>query len=184
MTILQALKVVLFCPQKWYSNCAAKIPCDVIWVPQDQFSMAESKTSKRQRGRYCVAGAPNQQSCQSRSFTLGIRMYKFPKDPVVRAKLNGFNSSADIDMTSRIRHLSTIRFVRTIWKNRVMRKTWPCSAVWRPRVLKRKTLCRPVSHVQYTQTDTVRNYKFTIRTVWQIVKDSFRSVYNRKIVPH
>ena len=40
------------------------------------------------------------------------------------------------------------------------------------------------SHVQYTQTDTVRNYKFTIRTVWQIVKDSFRSVYNRKIVPH
>ena len=22
------------------------------------------------------------------------------------------------------------------------------------------------SHVQYTQTDTVRNYKFTIRTVW------------------
>ena len=39
------------------------------------------------------------------------------------------------------------------------------------------------SHVQYTQTDTVRNYKFTIRTVWQIAKDSFRSVYNRKIVP-
>ena len=59
---------------------------DVIWVPQGQFSMAESKTSKRQRGRYCVAGAPNQQSCQNRSFTQGIRMYKFPKDPVVRAK--------------------------------------------------------------------------------------------------
>ena len=29
------------------------------------------------------------------------------------------------------------------------------------------------SCVQYTQTDTVRNYKFTIRSVWQIVKDSF-----------
>ena len=40
------------------------------------------------------------------------------------------------------------------------------------------------SHVQYTQTDTVRNYKFTIRTVWQIIKDRLRSVYNRKIVPH
>ena len=48
--------------------------------------MAESKTSKRQQGRYCVAGAPNQQSCQNRSFTLGIRMYKCPKDPVVRSK--------------------------------------------------------------------------------------------------
>ena len=49
---------------------------------------------------------------------------------------NGFNSSAGIDMTSRIRHLSTLRFVRPISKNHVMRKTWPCSAAWRPRVLK------------------------------------------------
>ena len=62
------------------------IAADVILVPEDQYSMAESKTSRRQRGRYCVAGAPNQQSCQNRSFTPGIRMYKFPKDPVVRAK--------------------------------------------------------------------------------------------------
>ena len=59
---------------------------DVILVPEDQFTMAESKAGKRQRGRYCVAGAPNQQSCQNRSFTPGIRMYKFPKDPVVRGK--------------------------------------------------------------------------------------------------
>ena len=36
---------------------------DVIWVPEDQFSMAESKASKGQRGRYCVAGAPSQRSC-------------------------------------------------------------------------------------------------------------------------
>ena len=59
-------------------------PADVILVPEDQFSMAESKTGKRQRGRYCVTGASNQQSCQNGSFTPGIRMYKFPKDPVVR----------------------------------------------------------------------------------------------------
>ena len=81
---------MLFCPQKWYSNCAVKIPrdksCYVILVPEDRFSMAESKAGKRQRGRYCVAGAPSQQNCQNRSFTPGIRMYKFPKDPVVRGK--------------------------------------------------------------------------------------------------
>ena len=41
---------------------------------------------KRQRGRYCVAGTPNQQSCQNRSFTPGIRMYQFPADPAVRAR--------------------------------------------------------------------------------------------------
>ena len=43
---------------------------------------------KRERGRYCVAGPPNQQSCQNRSFTRGIRMYQMqlPADPAVRAK--------------------------------------------------------------------------------------------------
>ena len=41
---------------------------------------------KKQRGRYCIAGTPNQQSCQNRSFTPGIGMYQFPADPAVRAK--------------------------------------------------------------------------------------------------
>ena len=43
---------------------------------------------KMERGRYCVAGPPNQQSCQNRSFTRGIRMYQMqlPADPAVRAK--------------------------------------------------------------------------------------------------
>lgn len=40
------------------------------------------------------------------------------------------------------------------------------------------------SNVQDTQSDTVQNYNFTIHTVWQIVKDSFQSVYNCKIVSH
>jgi len=35
-----------------------------------------------------------------------------------------------------------------------------------------------------SQSDTVQNYNFTIHTVWQIVKDSFQSVYNCKIVSH
>ena len=48
--------------------------------------MVESKTSRRQRGPYCIAGAPSQQRCQNRSFTSGIRMNKFLKDPVVKAK--------------------------------------------------------------------------------------------------
>ena len=92
LTILQAFKVVLFCPQKINGIRIARPKyhvtraADVILVPKDEFSMAESKAGKRQRGRYCVAGAPSQQSCQNRSFTPGIRMYKFPKDPVVRGK--------------------------------------------------------------------------------------------------
>ena len=49
---------------------------------------------------------------------------------------NGFNSSADIDTTLRIRHLCTRLFVLPILKNRVPSKTWLYSAAWRPKVLK------------------------------------------------
>ena len=80
-------------------SCAINLPSKMIFELRGQNTTwqemltsfwcrkAESiKAGKRQRGRYCVAGAPNQQSCQNRSFTPGIRMYKFPKDPVVRSK--------------------------------------------------------------------------------------------------
>ena len=60
----------------------------------------------------------------------------------------GFNLSADIDTTLRIRHLRTRRFVLPISRNRVMRKTWPYSIAWRPKVVKwigasREMLCQP-----------------------------------------
>ena len=138
LTILQAFKVVLFCPQKWYSNCAAKIPRDKsCWRrfgARRWFSMAESRAGKRQRGQYCVAGAPNQQSCQNRSFTPGICMYKFHKDPVVRGKWVQFVRRHRHDFQE-ILHLRTRRFVLPISKNRVLRKTWLYSVAWRPKVV-------------------------------------------------
>ena len=67
-------------------NRAVKIPrdiaSDVTLVPQSDLTMADVKKAKREpRGRYCVAGAPNQQSCRNTSFTPGIRMHQFPSDP-------------------------------------------------------------------------------------------------------
>ena len=59
LTILQAFKFVRFYPQKWYLNRAAKIP---RWCHNRSRNMADKK-EKRQRGRYGVAGTPNQQSC-------------------------------------------------------------------------------------------------------------------------
>ena len=47
--------------------------------------MASSEKVRR-GGRYCVAGAPNNQSCTNSNNTLGIRMHHFPADPVVRDK--------------------------------------------------------------------------------------------------
>ena len=43
-----------------------------------------SSDKVRRGGRYCVAGAPNNQSCTNSSNTPGIRMHQFPADPVVR----------------------------------------------------------------------------------------------------
>ena len=46
--------------------------------------MAESK--KKKRGRFCVAGAPNQQSCKNNTFTPGVTTHQFPANPVLREK--------------------------------------------------------------------------------------------------
>ena len=43
--------------------------------------MVDRKEKRKPRGRYCVAGAPNQQSCQNTTFMPGIQMYQFPSDP-------------------------------------------------------------------------------------------------------
>ena len=59
---------------------------DVSLCVRDQTNMAERKKTERKGGRYCVAGAPNGQSCKNNSHTPGIRMHQFPTDPILRAK--------------------------------------------------------------------------------------------------
>ena len=75
---------------------------------------------KRERGRYCVAGPPNQQSCQNRSFTRGIQMYQMqlPADPAVRAKWVQFVRRHS--MISRTRRQNTLHSVRLISRICVM----------------------------------------------------------------
>ena len=48
--------------------------------------MAEKKKLMWKGGRYCVAGAPNNQSCTNTSYTPGISMHQFPVDRAVREK--------------------------------------------------------------------------------------------------
>ena len=53
--------------------------------------MAElASKPKRRGGRYCVAGAPNNQSFQNTLFSPGITMHQFPTDAVLREKLIKF----------------------------------------------------------------------------------------------
>ena len=66
------------------------IVCDVILGTRLEFIMADSENvgqkEKKRGGRYCVAGTPNQQSCQNSNKTPGIRMHQFPANPAVRVK--------------------------------------------------------------------------------------------------
>ena len=48
--------------------------------------MAENRKNIRKGGRFCVAGAPNQQSCKNTTFTPGVTMHQFPANPVLREK--------------------------------------------------------------------------------------------------
>ena len=50
-------------------------------------NMAElASKPKRRGGRYCIAGAPNNQSFQNSLFSTGITMHLFPTDAVLREK--------------------------------------------------------------------------------------------------
>ncbi len=52
--------------------------------------MAESQNpthkTTRRGGKYCVAGLPNNVSCTNTSYTVGISMHRFPKNPETRQK--------------------------------------------------------------------------------------------------
>ena len=50
--------------------------------------MAEDRKNIRRGGRFCVAGAPNQQSCKNTTFTPGVTMHQFPANPVLREKMD------------------------------------------------------------------------------------------------
>lgn len=51
----------------------------------------------RKGGRYCVAGARNQQSCTNTFFTPGISMHMFPSDATVRAAWINFVQRHRVD---------------------------------------------------------------------------------------
>ena len=98
---------------------------DVIWVPEDQFSMAESKASEGQRGQYCVAGAPASEVVKTDHSRQASACISFPK--ILLWEANGFDSSVDRDTSWDLRSVSPFR---------VVRKTSPYSVAWKPKVFK------------------------------------------------
>ena len=62
----------------------------------------------RRGGRYCVAGAPNNQSCRNTSYTPGVRMHQFPADPLVRAKWIKFVQRHRVDFAEPINKYASL----------------------------------------------------------------------------
>ena len=80
-------------------------------------------TRKKRGGRYRVAGAPNSTSCKSTSYTDGISMHQFPKDPVVRKKWVKFvqRHRADLDESSvtRCTSLCSVHFEESCYQRKM-----------------------------------------------------------------
>ena len=78
--------------------------------------MAASEKVRR-GGRYCVAGAPNKESCKNSSNTPGIRMHQFPADPVVRDKWIKFvrKHRPDFEPQSKYSSLCSAHFEETCY---------------------------------------------------------------------
>lgn len=84
--------------------------------------MAEKKKPVRKGGRYCVAGAPNNQSCTNTSYTPGISMHQFPVDRVLREKWVKFVQRHRVDFKEPIsKHASlcSVHFERSCYENRM-----------------------------------------------------------------
>ena len=88
--------------------------CDVSLCVRDQTNMAERKKTERKGGRYCVAGAPNDQSCKNNSHTPGIRMHQFPTDPILKGKWIQFVRRAML--CSFIRELCSAHFEESCYE--------------------------------------------------------------------
>ena len=93
--------------------------CDVSWF--DKFNkMAESKKAEKPGGRYCIAGAPNKESCKNTGYTPGISMHTFPTEPKVRAKWVKFVQKHRFDFgepASRYAALCSAHFERHCFQN-------------------------------------------------------------------
>ena len=92
--------------------------CDVSLCVKDQTNMAERKKTERKGGRYCVAGAPNDQSCKNNSHTPGIRMHQFPTDPILRGKWIQFvrRHRANFNATSTYTSLCSAHFEESCYE--------------------------------------------------------------------
>ena len=92
--------------------------CDVSLCVRDQTIMAESKKTERKGGRYCVAGAPNDQSCKNNSHTPGIRMHQFPTDLILRGKWIQFvrRHQANFNATSTYTSLCSAHFEESCYE--------------------------------------------------------------------
>ena len=64
--------------------------------------MAEEKKDKRQRGRYCVAGVHNKESCQNRSFTESLDMLFSFYNPIRRQERNESKQTFGTNVTSQL----------------------------------------------------------------------------------
>jgi len=65
--------------------------------------MAESaKKVKKKGGRYCVAGAPNNQSCKNNSYTPGVTMHQFPLDVNTYEDMKAPGILVDVDKKKQI----------------------------------------------------------------------------------
>ena len=81
---------------------------------------AAKKKSRGGKGRYCVAGAPNDTSCMNHSYTPGVSMHLFPKNEqqrrqwvsFVRRHRAGFTPSATSALCSI--HCKPTDFVRRV----------------------------------------------------------------------
>ena len=126
--------------------------------------MAESTKNNNRGGRFCVAGAPNQQSCKNNTFTPGITMHQFPADPVLREKWTKFVQRHRYDFCepSKYASLCSAHFDDSCYTRRLATQLDDLSNVNMNRVLIRGSIpTRDTTVVTVASSETLRTTQTT-----------------------
>ena len=135
LTILQANEVVPFCPQKWYfelrgQNTTWQEPLTSFGCQKINSVWRKVRRPRDNEADIALLVLPASEVVKTDHSHRASACISSPK--ILLWEANGFNSSVDRDTSRDLR----TRLSRPISKNRVVRKAWPYSVAWKPKVFK------------------------------------------------
>ena len=103
----------------WFARPFDEIRTNRCYSVKMAESVNPTLATTRRGGKYCVAGLTNNVSCTNTSYSEGISMHRFPKNPETRQKWKKFVRKRQLDFTpTDTSSLCSMHFLPTCYTRR------------------------------------------------------------------